>query len=271
MIRLFLIHDVQGNGFSSPLNGVDGVVIEGVVVGDFQDVSTQLRGFFLQEEDTDFDADPTTSEGIFVYDNGFMDVSVGDVVRVIGSITEYYDLTEMNNVTNMAICGTGTATAATVNLPIADLDQWEQYEGMLITIPQTLYVTGNYIRGVMVKWTSRSMAAWTYQQRGCPGRMAIALQEMNDRSRIQLEDGRTAQNPDPAPYMGRTTPFAPAIRSRGDGRLALCVLKLTNYIPSTAVNFTRVNMREATPPDVGGALKVASFNVSELLHDDRRQ
>ena len=141
------IHDVQGNGDISPLNGAPDVIIEGVVVGDFQDTSTQLKGFFLQEEDGDVDADPTTSEGMFVYDYGFMDVNVGDVVRVMGSVAEYYELTELKTISNMAICGTGTASAATVELPVASLDVWEQHEGMLVHIPQTLYATGNYAQG----------------------------------------------------------------------------------------------------------------------------
>ena len=38
------------------------------MVGDYQTQgSGQLRGFFLQEEDADADADPATSEGIFVF------------------------------------------------------------------------------------------------------------------------------------------------------------------------------------------------------------
>ena len=44
------------------------MTVEGVVVGDFQaQGSGELRGFFLQEEDADADADPQTSEGIFVF------------------------------------------------------------------------------------------------------------------------------------------------------------------------------------------------------------
>ena len=65
------IHDIQGSGTTSPLAGMTNVVIEGVVVGDYQDTTTQFSGFHLQEEDADTDANPATSEGIFVFDNGF--------------------------------------------------------------------------------------------------------------------------------------------------------------------------------------------------------
>src|SRR6185503_17438648 len=61
------IHDVQGNGAATPIPGST-VTIEGVVTGDFQPVTNdnRLSGFFVQEETTDMDADPLTSEGIFV-------------------------------------------------------------------------------------------------------------------------------------------------------------------------------------------------------------
>ena len=256
------IHDVQGNGLSSPLNGASGVIIEGVVIGDFQDLSTQLRGFFLQEEDADIDADPATSEGIFVLDYGFMDVNVGDVVRVMGSITEYYDLTEMNYVTNLAICGTGTATAATVTLPVASLDEWEHYEGMLVTIPQTLYATENYNLGRYGEVDlSVNGRLDTPTNVALPGVDAIALQDLNDRSRIQLEDGSTLQNPVPAPYIGDgntlragdTLPSLTGVLNYGFGVYELH--------PTQEVHFTRENVREATPPNVGGSVQAASFNV----------
>src|SRR5205085_7555822 len=61
------IHDVQGNGAATPIPGAT-VTVEGVVTGNFQ-ASDRLRGFFVQEEDADVDADPNTSEGIFVFCN----------------------------------------------------------------------------------------------------------------------------------------------------------------------------------------------------------
>ena len=65
------IHAIQGDGDSSPLAGTSGVVIEGIVVGDFQNTTTELSSFFMQEEAADMDVDINTSEGIFIYDNGF--------------------------------------------------------------------------------------------------------------------------------------------------------------------------------------------------------
>jgi uncharacterized protein len=53
------IHDVQGPAASSPIVG-ETVTVLGVVTA----VTTD--GFFIQEADVDVDADPATSEGVFV-------------------------------------------------------------------------------------------------------------------------------------------------------------------------------------------------------------
>src|SRR5690606_20556724 len=58
------IHDVQGAGNSVAITNP--VTVEAVVVGDYQE-DDQLDGFFIQEEDAHADANPATSEGIFVY------------------------------------------------------------------------------------------------------------------------------------------------------------------------------------------------------------
>jgi predicted extracellular nuclease/uncharacterized membrane protein len=257
------IHAIQGSGDSSPEVG-NSHVIEGVVVGDFQDTSTQLRGFFLQEEDGEVDGDGTTSEGIFVYDPGFtLDVNVGDVVRVAGSVSEYHGLTELGSVSKMEICSSGNSVAvATINLPVSSLDVWEQHEGMLINIPGPLFVTDNYdlgYRGEVDLSIGDRLDNPTNVV--APGAPAIALQELNDRSHIQLDDGSTVSNPEPLPpYLGPdntlragdTTPELTGVLGCYDSY---------EVHPTGTVDFARVNTRDATPPQVGGTLKVASFNV----------
>src|SRR4029079_3130878 len=92
---LYKIHDVQGNGPSTPIAGAV-VSVEGVVTASFQG-SGQLKGFFLQEEDADADADPTTSEGIFVFCSGCSTaVSEGQRVKVTGTVSEFNGLTEIS-------------------------------------------------------------------------------------------------------------------------------------------------------------------------------
>jgi predicted extracellular nuclease len=256
-----MIYEVQGSGAASPLVG-EIHVVEGVVVGDFQGTG-QLGGHFLQEEDADADGDPATSDGIFVFDTNH-EVSVGDVVRVQGTVTEFFGLTEISNVSQTEVCSAGaTVTEATVTLPVASLDDWETAEGMLITIPQTLFVSGNFTQGRFGE-VDLSVGGPLDNPTNvvAPGAPALALQDLNDRSRIQLDDGSTVQNPLPLPpYLGPDN----TLRT-GDTTLSLTgVLSFGFGVyevhPTQPVNFTRANARPQRPPEVGGSLTVAAYNV----------
>jgi len=257
------IHSIQGSGASSPEAGNEHI-IEGVVVGDFQE-SGQLKGFFLQEEDADRDLDPATSEGIFVYDGGTgADVNPGDVVRVRGTVDEYYGLTRLENVTGMKACPSGpTASPATISLPISDVEDWEYSEGMLVTIPQTLYVTDNYNQGRYGE-IHLSVGDRLYNPTNvvAPGAPALALQDLNDRSIIQLDDGSNVQNPKPLPpYIGAGDTLRAGDTVSGVTGVLGYAYSSYEIHPVAPVTFTRANARTAPPSDVGGTLTVASFNV----------
>jgi predicted extracellular nuclease len=259
-----LIHDVQGAGLVSPMNGSSGIVLEGVVVGDFQ-ASDELSGFFLQEEDAQSDADPSTSEGIFVFDNGFgPDLGVGDVVRVQGNVTEFFDLTELNSVTNLAVCSSGnTLPAATsMTLPVTALDDWESAEGMRVSLAQTLHVTGNFNQGRFGEVDLSVNGPLDIPTNvAAPGAAALAVRDLNNRSRIQLDDGSSVEDPAPLPpYIGADNTLR--IGDTITGLTAALGYSFGSYElhPVDAVNFTRANPRPDRP-DVGGAVNVASFNV----------
>ena len=64
------VHDVQGNGARDPARRTTCCTIQAVVVGDYQGPG-QFGGYYVQEEDVDADADPNTSEGIFVANTSF--------------------------------------------------------------------------------------------------------------------------------------------------------------------------------------------------------
>ncbi|MFG3476775.1 endonuclease/exonuclease/phosphatase family protein [Streptomyces sp. NPDC047980] len=79
------IHDIQGTTRTSPLVGRQVADVEGIVIG----VRTygSSRGFWIQ--DAQADADPATSEGLFVFTSSTPTVATGDAVKVSGTVGEF--------------------------------------------------------------------------------------------------------------------------------------------------------------------------------------
>ncbi len=263
------IHTIQGSGTSSPLNGTPGIIIEGVVVGDYQ-AANQFGGFHVQEEDSDADADPATSEGIFVF-NSSVPVNVGDLVRVRGTVTEFNSsgtlLTELSPVTGVAVCSTGNSvTASQVSLPVSNVSDWERYEGMLINIPQPLTVTDTF---TLARYGEVALSAggrlFNPTTLTTPGAAAIAQQDLNDRRRILLDDGDNNQNIDPTIHPIGGLSASNTLRSgyTVNGLIGVLEQRFGEYRvqPVGPVSFDATNPRPPSPVDVGGRLKLAAMNV----------
>ena len=263
-----LIHDIQGSGLTSPMLGAI-VEVEGIVVGDYQGPG-QFGGFFMQEEDADADADPATSEGIFVF-NASSPVSVGDKVRAKGTVFEFgtpaVTLTELTSVSTVTICSSGNSVTPTnVTLPVSSISDLERYEGMLVNIPQDLTVTDNFTLGrfgeVGLSVDGRCLNPTNITT---PGAAAIAQQDLNNRRRIVLDDANNLQNIEPTLYP------APGLSAFNTLRVGYTVNGLTGVLeqrfglyrvqPVGAITFTADNPRPAAPAAVGGTLKVAGLNV----------
>ncbi len=270
------IHDIQGSGLTSPLVGT-AVVIEGVVVGDFQNNaqpdSGELNGFYVQEEDSQADADTATSEGIFVFAPSAAEVQVGDLVRVGGTVVEFVtsggsSLTELGSVSEMLVCASGASlpAATAVTLPVSALHDFERYEGMLVQFPQALTIS-EYFNFDRFNETVLSLGR-QHQPTAVvePGAPAIALAQTQALSRITLDDGRSTQNPDPAIHPNGNI-FDLSNRFRGGDT----VQNVTGVIdhtfglyriqPTQGADYSADNPRPLTPEAVGGSLRVSSFNV----------
>ena len=262
-----LIHEIQGAGPASPLDGT-GVVVEAVVVGDFQGTGA-LRGFYLQEEDVQADADPLTSEGIFVFDAAFgVDVAVGDLVEVTGTVDEFNGSTQIGTVTSVTVVSSGNgATPATVTLPVTAISDLEAFEGMSVRLPQTLTISEffNYDRfGEIVLSTERQFQPTALFEPGSAE--ANQLAAANALSRITLDDGRTSQNPDPAIHPNGEVFDLDNLFRGGDtvtnvtGVLDFA-FDLYRVHPTQGADFGVENPRPAEHSAVGGSLEVAASNV----------
>ncbi|MEO8276656.1 MAG: ExeM/NucH family extracellular endonuclease [Thermoanaerobaculia bacterium] len=143
------IHDLQGNGSATPIAPATIVQVTGVVTADFQG-ATQTRGFFLQEEDADADADPATSEGIFVFCNACPTaVAEGQRVQVTGTVAEFFNLTELtaSTASSVLVVDAGNhladVTPSTIDLPVVGVvnDFYETREAMLVQFADSLAVS----------------------------------------------------------------------------------------------------------------------------------
>src|ERR687883_582849 len=75
------IHDIQGASHISPKNGQTVSNVSGIVT------AKRTNGFYMQDPNPD--ADPATSEGIFVFTSSAPTVSVGDAVKVNARVSEF--------------------------------------------------------------------------------------------------------------------------------------------------------------------------------------
>ena len=287
------ISAIQGTGASSGMVGQT-VTVEAIVVGDFQngdgDNSRNLNGFYLQEETTDSDGNVLTSEAIFVF-GGSGDVNVGDRVRVTGSISEYFGLTELT-ASNISVVQAGAVSdiasmATVIDLPSlgTTLNQdgdyqpnLEAYEGMLVTIPETLVITEqfNLDRFNEIKLVAGDRPA-QFTQENAPDAAGYQayLAELGART-ITYDDGLNVQNAsitnldgfgptyntDTAPRMGDTiTGLTGVLDYQWAGNAASGTTWRVRSVEDGTNSFVDGNLRTEAPEDVGGTLQVASFNV----------
>ncbi|MFB8757114.1 endonuclease/exonuclease/phosphatase family protein [Streptomyces nigra] len=79
------IHDIQGSTRISPYAGKQVADVAGIVTGVRGYGSS--KGFWMQDPHPD--ADPATSEGVFVFTSSAPKVAVGDAVLVAGTVSEF--------------------------------------------------------------------------------------------------------------------------------------------------------------------------------------
>lgn len=272
-LDLVKIHEIQGNGASSPMTGQT-VLIEGIVVGDFQDGASgtngDLNGFHVQEEDADTDANPLTSEGIFVFNGNSpaINVRIGDLVQVTGAVSEFNGMTEITSFTGVTVLSSGNPlpTAAELSLPVTSLDAFEAVEGMRVTFPQALVIAEyfNFDRFGEIVLTSERHLTPTAEFPPGPAAIQAAADFLLDK--IVLDDGISSQNPDPAIHPNGAI-FDLTNLFRGGDTVAN-VTGVMDYSsglyrvqPTEDADYTSVNPRTAAPEDVGGSVRIASFNV----------
>ncbi|MEM7212484.1 MAG: ExeM/NucH family extracellular endonuclease [Pseudomonadota bacterium] len=277
----------------SPFDGVN-VIIEAIVTADFQS-SNSLQGFYVQEEDADADANAGTSEGIFIFDGSMpaVDVSVGDLVRVTGTVSEFFGETQISaSAISVVSSGNMLPTATVVEFPtvgtmidqdgdfVADL---ESVEGMLVTIPTEMTVTELFQldRFGTLKVSSDGRLE-QFTQNNAPDATGFEQHQQDIAARtLTIDDGQDVQNPNPILLpdgndgtltstdsfrMGDTlTNITGVVTYSEDFQSSSEEPEFRIHLPTA--DYSADNPRPATPEDVTlgltepGVLKVASLNV----------
>ncbi|GLZ39725.1 hypothetical protein Acsp05_33490 [Actinokineospora sp. NBRC 105648] len=279
------IGSVQGTTDVSPKAGQT-VTVRGTVVGDYEGAQPALRGFYLQDGG---DGDASTSDGIFVFDNGANQVANGDVVQVTGPVSEFQGQTQLTaSTTGVQRCGTSAAVTPTdLTLPRADAADLESVEGMLVRFHQTLTVTEHFQLGrfgQVVVSAGGKLQQPTSVIRATDQAAVQAKQNANNLNRLIIDDDTNGQNPDPIVFGRGGQPLSAANTLRGGDTVTDPVGVLTYTWAGNAASgnayrlrpvgalggnavFDAVNQRPTTRPATGAAsLHVAGANLLNFFN-----
>ena len=280
------IPEIQGPGAVSPLAGRL-VVTEGVVTAAYP--TGGLSGFVIQTPGSGGDADlaaRTASDGIFVFQGaGALAVTVGQHLRVTGTVSEFNGLTEVTvpDVTGYVVLDAAAAPAlpVTATWPAADADR-EKLESMLFAPTGAYTVTNTFTTSqfgeVGLAFGDTPLLQPT--EVGAPGSAeAGAAAASNVARAVVLDDGAstnflsTANRAQTPPYVSLDTPLRVGALAEFnkpvvvDYRFSTWRLNPTSQVTQATTAADRTTFKDTrTPaPDAaalaGADLTVASFNV----------
>ncbi|WP_306322601.1 endonuclease/exonuclease/phosphatase family protein [Streptomyces sp. CC224E] len=278
------IHDIQGATRISPLAGQQVTGVTGVVTGARTYGSS--RGFWFQ--DTKPDADPATSEGLFVFTSSTPTVKAGDAVTVSGTVSEYVpggassgnqSLTELtkptvtvnssgNPVPVTAISdksvpdayapqGDPAANGSVNKLPLRPrayaLDYYESLEGQNVRVGTSRVVTASDEFGEL--WVTVK----PHQNRTKRGGTRYASYEDQNGGRLQIQSlGALADFPKADVGDALTGTTEGPLDFNQYGGYTLVARELGTLEQSGGVE------RETTRAQQAGELAVATYNVENL-------
>ncbi|MEU6885544.1 endonuclease/exonuclease/phosphatase family protein [Streptomyces viridosporus] len=283
------IHDIQGDTRISPYAGRQVTDVTGIVTG----IRTygSSRGFWIQDPVPD--ADPATSEGVFVFTGSTpKGVAVGDAVAVSGTVTEYVpggassgnqSLTQITRPAFTVVSGGNPVPAATVidarSVPAAyapagdpaangsidalplrpsayALDRYESLEGMNVQVSDTRVV------GATDPYTELWVTVKPRENRNRRGGTVYGSYDAQNTGRLQIQSlGSAAAFPDA--NVGDT--LAGATTGPLDFNQYGGYTLVANELGTLEEGGLR---RETTRRQHAGELSVATYNVENLDPSD---
>ncbi|MYS42219.1 endonuclease/exonuclease/phosphatase [Streptomyces sp. SID5998] len=282
------IHDIQGTTRTSPYAGQKVTDVAGIVTGVRGYGSS--KGFWLQDPTPD--ADPATSEGVFVFTSSTPKVAVGDSVTVTGTVSEYVpggvssgnqSVTEITKPV-VTVVSSGNAVPAPVVIsarsvpaaytPAGDpaangsiggltlrpakyaLDYYESLEGMNVKVADARVVTGTD------PYTELWVTVKPYEHKSRRGGTVYGSYDSQNTGRLQIQS------------LGSTADFP--VANVGD-TLAGSTVGPLDYNQFGGYTLVAAQLgtlrsggleRETTAKQSRGELAVATYNVENLDPSD---
>ncbi|QTF94383.1 MAG: ExeM/NucH family extracellular endonuclease [Halomonas sp. BM-2019] len=245
---------IKGVGDTPALPAGQAVVADGVVTGEVLG-RERLNGFYLQQ------ATAQGPVGLFVYLPGATPsdqalIAPGQHLQLHARTGEFHGQIQLQRVERIAVC-------ARDRLPEPKALEWplgeealSRLEGLLVTFPQPLTVTGNY---ELARYGSLTLAA---ERLFRPTNSPEATQE---RAVLMLDDGSYRAFPSPIPYLDEAG--SRRVGSQVEGLTGVLTHAFDAYRlhPTHEPRFEDANPRPAPLPAPGERLRVATFNVENYF------
>lgn len=277
------IAEIQGTGDTSPLAGTQ-VVTRGVVTAAYP--TGGFNGFYFQTGGSGgdgADATPGASDAVYVFGSTATgQVSVGDSVEVTGTVSEFNGLTEIGSPTVTALATPLPAVRPHTGSVPAAADR-EAHEGELFTPTGAFTVTNTYATN---QYAEIGLAAGDHpliqptDVADAQDHAAIAAVEADNADRgVVLDDGSSTNflpsgggaNQDiPLPWLSKANPVRVGAAATFTGPVVLdwrnntWKLQPTHQVTGSGADvatFENTRTENAAPGDVGGDIRLATFNV----------
>ncbi|WP_111414788.1 ExeM/NucH family extracellular endonuclease [Billgrantia lactosivorans] len=245
---------IKGIGERTALPADREVIVDGVVTGEFLGRG-RLGGFYLQQ------ATEHGPVGLFVYmpdatpSDGAL-IAAGTHLQLHAHTGEYRGQIQLQRVERIETCARDQLPEPLrVDWPLSE-EQLSRREGLLLTFPQVLTVTGNH---ELARYGSLKLAATRlFRPTNVPG-------ELQRRDILELDDGSYRTFPNPIPY--RDANGSRRVGSTVEGLTGILTHAFDAYRlhPTLEPRFEDANPRPEPLPAPGERLRVATFNVENYF------
>lgn len=157
-----------------------------------------FNGFYIQQADAEADNDAATSEALFVYTRH--KANPGQRLRLTGRVKEFHDLTELVKVSQLTVCGREPLPEP-IKLSLPWPQSPESLENMRVSFDAPLTVIEHHNLAVFGELTLAREDQIIPTEHLKPGAHAARQARSNLENRVLLDDGKSARNPRPIPWL----------------------------------------------------------------------